>query len=113
MKTKETKLQEIKEYYHKDWVESIMKESKIDLIHRLMKQDKEERSKEWREITSDDCEIVVRNAHKELNRIKISSNDSEYLEYNRNDPFEIAHKIKSLYNYEGIKTSIIFTDDMT
>jgi hypothetical protein len=112
MKTKETKLQEIKEFYHKDWIESIMKESKIDLIYRLMKQDKEERSKGWRELTSDDCQIVVRNANKELNRIKISGNDSEYLEYNRNDPFEIAEKIKALYNYEAIETTITFTDKL-
>jgi hypothetical protein len=113
MKTKETKMEEIKEFYHQDFLDTIMKESKTDLIHRLMNKDKKDRSKDWREVTSDDCEIVVKNAHKELTRIKISSGYcDDYLEYNRNDPFEIAEKIKALYNYEGIETTITFTDKL-
>ena len=112
MKTKETKHQEIKEFYHEDLVDILLKESKIDLIYRLMKQDQNERKKRMIETISDQCEIIIQDNEQELNRIKISGNNSDYLEYNRNHPFEVAEKMKSLYNYEGIKTTIIFTDDM-
>lgn len=112
MKTTETKQQEIKNFYHEDFVDILLKESKIDLIYRIMKQDENERRKRMKETISDQCEIIIQDNEEELNRIKISGNASEYLEYNRNHPFEIAEKMKSLYNYEGIKTTIIFTDDM-
>jgi hypothetical protein len=46
MKTKETKLEEIREFYHENWLDSIMKESKIDLIHRLMNKDKYQNSRQ-------------------------------------------------------------------
>lgn len=112
MKTKETKQHEINNHYHKDFIDILLKESKVDLIYRLMKQDQNERKKEWQERIADQCEIIIQDNEQELNRIKISGNNSDYLEYNRNHPFEVAEKMKSLYNYEGIKTSIIFTDDM-
>jgi len=113
MKTTEIKQQEINDFYHKDFVDILLNESKIDLIYRLMKQDENGRRKEMRETISDQCEIIIQDNEEELNRIKISGNASEYVEYNRNKPFEVAEKMKSLYNYEGIKTTIIFTDDMT